>query len=195
VTAYTFVVFVHVVAAVVLVGGGILATPTVHRAIGRASTISDLRRWLTIGRPLGRINPLSSLVLLASGIYLASMGEWWGAEWVHVAVGLWLVNATLAIAAVKPAMAQLAIGTASAHSEEIPVDLDRLRSSPKLLVTSDVMLANDLGVLLLMVTKPSGYLVPLIVLVIAQIALFGLRALASTSPTRLPEPVSPYRDR
>jgi hypothetical protein len=168
-------VFVHVVSAVVLVGGGLLATPTIHGAIRRASTVADLRRWLVLGKPLGRINLVSSLTLLASGIYLSSVGEWWGAAWVQVAVALWLVNATLARAVMQPSMARLAQAAFAAEGEEISPELDGLRGSPRLAVTSEVMLANDVGVLFLMVAKPSGILIPLLVLAVAQVALFGFR--------------------
>ena len=174
-TTYNVIVFVHIVAAVVLVGGGLLATPRVHDAIRRATTLSELRRWLAIGRPLGRINPLSSLALLASGIYLASVGDWWRDAWVQVAVALWVINSILASVLVKPTMARLAQVAFAAEDSVVDRELDALRASPRLIVTSDVMLASDLGVLFLMVTKPSGYLMSVLVVIAAQVAMFALR--------------------
>ena len=179
-SSYEIVVFVHVVSAVVLVGGGILATPTVNAALLRAPTISDLRRWLSVGRPLGRINPISSLTLLASGIYLASVGEWWGASWVQIAVGLWLVNALLAITFLKPSMGEIAHLAFDAEGEEIVPALETARRSPRLTVTSNVMLASDLGVLFLMVVKPSRYLSSFLVVVIAQLVVFGSKVVRRT---------------
>ena len=175
VSRYNIVVFVHVMSAVVLIGGGLLATPVVHGGIRRAGTVSELRRWLSVGRPLDWIDPLSSIALLATGIYLASRGEWWGESWVRLAVALWVVNATLAGVAVKPSMSRLARLADIAESEQITPQMDTLKDSRNLTVITDLLLANDLGVLFLMVTKPSGYLVPVLVLVIAQLALLGSR--------------------
>ncbi len=187
---YDTVVFVHVLAAVVLIGGGLLATPTVNAAIRRAPTVTELRRWLSVGRPLGRINPMSSLTLLASGIFLASLGDWWGAAWVQVAVALWVLNTVLASAVVKPSIGRVAQLAFGAESDDIGPVLDEARRSPRVAVTEDVMLASDLGVLFLMVVKPSGYLSALLVVVIAQ-ALLGLRNLRHTVSARSTERASP----
>ena len=184
-STYSIVVFVHVVSAIVLVGGGLLATPAVNSGIERASTISELRRWLALGKPLDRINPASSMILLASGIYLASVGEWWGVAWVQLAGVLWAVNATLANVALRPSIARLARTAHGADGEDITPEVAKLKTSRKLALTTDVMLANDLGVLFLMVTKPSGYLAPLLVLVIAQLTLVGARQASHLRPGRL----------
>ena len=181
-SSYTLVVFIHVASAVVLVGGGLLVTPTVNEAIRRSSTISDLRRWLNIGRPLGLINPVSSIALLASGVYLASVGDWWTASWVQTAVVLWIVNAVLAGVVVKPSMrrvAQLAFGSVG---EWIGPQLDAARRSPRLAAASDVMLAADVGVLFLMVVKPSGYLTAMAAVLVALLAVFGFNAVRRPAP-------------
>jgi hypothetical protein len=173
----SLVVFVHVASAVVLVGSGLLATPAVNSAIRRSTTVSGLRRWLTVGRPLGRINPVSSVSLLASGVYLASVGQWWTAAWVQMAAALWIVNAILANALVKPSMSHVAQLAFSTTGDSISPELDAARRTPRLAATSDVMLASDLGVLFLMVVKPSGYLTALAVMVVAQLVLVGVKAL------------------
>jgi uncharacterized membrane protein len=172
---YELVVFVHVVSAIVLVGGGLLATPSVNGAIRSASSISEIRRWLTVGRPLDVLSPVSSLVLLGSGIYLASVGRWWEAGWVQVALGLWVVNAVLAGRLVKPVMGRLGGLVARSSGEEIDPAVEQLRSSPALAVFPLVLTGNDLGVLFLMVVKPPGHLNPLLVVLVAQLAVFGVR--------------------
>lgn len=180
---YDLVVFVHVLSAVVLVGGGLLATPAVDASIRRAETVSELRRWLTAGRPLGLISPISSIVLLASGIYLATTGDWWSAPWVQIAVVLWIVNAVVANLVVKPShqrMAQLAFSDV----EEIGDELDEVRNSHGPRAASDAMLATDLGILFLMVVKPSAYLPAILVLVVAYVGLVGWRAVWTSMPHR-----------
>lgn len=183
-STYDLVVFVHVLSAVVLVGGGLLATPAVDASIRRAETIAELRRWLIAGRPLGLISPISSIVLLASGIYLASTGNWWSSPWVQIAVVLWIVNAVVANVVVKPPhqrMAQLAF---SDGVEEIVPGLEEVRNSPGPRAASDAMLATDLGILFLMVVKPSAYLPAILVLVVAYVGLIGWRAVRTGIPHR-----------
>jgi uncharacterized membrane protein len=174
-SAYDLVVFVHVLAAVVLVGGGILATPAVDAAIRRATTVSELRRWLTAARPLGLINPISSIALLGSGIYLASLGDWWSAPWVQIAVVFWMVNAVLANVVVNPSHRRVAQLTSAAEGDEIGPELDEVRRSPRPRAASDLMLASDLGILFLMVMKPSGYPSAALVLIVAYVGLVGSR--------------------
>lgn len=188
---YDLIVFVHVLSAVVLVGGGILATPAIRLAIRRATTASELRRWLTAGRPLGLIDPISSIVLLGSGIYLASTGDWWSAAWVHVAVVLWAANAGVANVVVSPHHRRLAQLAFSDGGEEIGPELDAVRNSPGPRAASDVMLASDLGVLFLMVMKPSGYLPAVLVLVAAYVGLVGWRAVLTAVPDRGGQPATP----
>lgn len=170
---YDVVVFVHVLSAVTLLGGGILATPTIYAAIRRADTVADLRRWLAVGKPFGLINPLSSIALLASGVYLSSVSNRWGAAWVQVAVVLWLANTVLASAVLNPSMKALVQSAFASRNTSIGPDLARLQRSPRTAFTHQVMTANDVGVLFLMVTKPTAYLVALLVVAVAQLILLG----------------------
>lgn len=98
-----------------------------------------------------------------------------GGAWVQLAGVLWILNAMLANVTVRPSMGRLARMAQAAKGEDITPEMARLKASRKLALTADVMIANDLGVLFLMVTKPAGYLVPLLVLAIAQLTLVGVR--------------------
>jgi hypothetical protein len=175
---------------VTLIGAGLLATPTVNAAIRRSTTIDELRSWLAVGKPLGLINPLSSLTLLASGAYLSSVGDWWGAPWVQVAVLLWVANAAMALAVVKPTMKALA-DSAFGDGEMIGPELDRLRKSPRAARVDDVMIAGDVGVLFLMVVKPTTYLPAILAVAAAQLLMLGFRALTRKSAIAAREPAVP----
>jgi uncharacterized membrane protein len=195
---YDLIVFVHVLSAVTLIGAGLLATPTVNAAIRRSTTIDELRSWLAVGKPLGLINPLSSLTLLASGAYLSSVGDWWGAPWVQVAVLLWVANAAMALAVVKPTMKALADsafgdgdGDGDGDGEMIGPELDRLRKSPRAARVDDVMIAGDVGVLFLMVVKPTTYLPAILAVAAAQLLMLGFRALTRKSAIAAREPAVP----
>lgn len=188
---YDVIVFVHVLSAVTLVGGGLLATPAVSAGIRRARTVAELRRWLTLGRPLGRINPISSMTLLASGAYLSSVSNWWGAAWVQVAVVLWATNTLMAATIQNPSMKALAQGAFTSQDDWIGPDLERLQKAPRMALIHGVMLANDVGVLFLMVTKPTSYLVAVLAIVGAQLIMFGISARHRQPEVGQNEPIVP----
>lgn len=154
VTLYFLIVFVHVAAAVALLSGSVIASPAVRSAVRRARSTQEIRAYLSIGRPLLALEPISAMVVLASGIYLASVGHFWTLGWVQVAAGLWVVNAAVAGALVKPVLTRLAAEVATATDERPGKDLAELRRSPRWTVGGDLLMANDAAVLYLMTMRP-----------------------------------------
>lgn len=151
---YNLVLTTHIAAAVVLIGGSILVGPAVRRWIRKADRVSDIARWLVASKPLSVANPISAFALLGTGIYLAALGHWWRAGWVQVAIGFWIVNSVLGARLVEPSMKRIAELTFGSSTNMISLELDRARRSRWLDIWSDVMLANDIGILYLMTNKP-----------------------------------------
>jgi hypothetical protein len=56
-------------------------------------------------------------------------------------------------------------------------ELDRARRAPGMTLVPDVLLANDLAVLFLMVVKPGGFAVPIVVAVVAVAGAVAARKL------------------
>lgn len=177
---YSIVLSLHIAAATVLVGGSILVAPTVRRWIRDASTVSGIRHWLAATKPLAAADPISALVLLATGVYLASIGHWWRLGWVQIALVMWFVNSGIARKFVGPAMGRVAELASSAETEEIGADLETARNSRALTLARDVMLANDLGILFLMSSKP-GYLGSVVTMVVANALVVGFRTIQDRS--------------
>jgi uncharacterized membrane protein len=186
---YSVGLFVHIGAAIVLIGGSILATSAIRAAVLRATTLPELRGWLAAGRPLAIIDPVASFTLLGSGLYLTQAGGWWGAGWVHIAIVLWLANTAVAVVVVRPAMHELAICAMSAGDGPVGPALDRLRRTRRWSVGHHVLLANDVGVLYLMTNKP-GYLGS-IAAVVAVHGLLGLLPVAHRWVVRRHGPTLP----
>lgn len=172
---YDWLLFLHITAAAVLIGGSLVAAPLARAALQRAHTMSELRTWVSFYRTVTVSDPLSAVALLGTGIYLASAGSWWSAPWVVVAVVLWVVDGTMAGAVVKPVLDRLQAATDGAGTEPVSVDADRLRWSRRWTVGSDIVLANDVAVLFLMVVKP-GYVRSVSVILGAHAILHGARA-------------------
>lgn len=181
---YIIVVFVHIAAAVLLLGTSILGEPAVRAAARRATEPRDLSALLTVGRPMAVISPLAALALLASGVYMASVARMWTLGWVQVATVFWVVNCVVAIAVVKPAIGRVASEAAASSTGVIGPELDRLRWSIAWTRGVDLLAANDAAVLYLMTLKP-GLGGSLAVVILANIAVAGGRLVLGFYPPRV----------
>lgn len=151
---YSLVVFIHIVAATLLVGASLLAAPAIGAAIRRAGTTQEIRALLRLGRPLGTLNPLSAFIVLASGVFLAAATRFWMFAWVQVAVLFWLVNAVIAASLVKPPMQALADSVMAGPDGPVDARTDALRRSKRWSFGGDVLMANDVAMVFLMTVRP-----------------------------------------
>jgi hypothetical protein len=166
---YALLVFVHVAGAVGLLSGSVVASPGVRRAIRRAPSVQEVRAYLAIGRPLLVLEPVSAVVVLASGVYLTNAARVWAEGWVQVAVAAWVVNLVVAGALVKPALGRVASRAVAAGEGSVGRDLDAARWSPRWSFGGDVLMANDAAMLYLMAIKP-GLGGSLLIVVLANVA-------------------------
>jgi hypothetical protein len=171
---YLLIVFVHVAAAVALLSGSVVASPAVRAAVRRAGTTQELRAFLAVGRPLSVLNPVSALLVLGSGVYLASVARFWNLGWIQVAVAFWLVNSATAGVFVKPAITRVAAEAANAPVGPVGERLDQLRWSLRWSFGGDLLLANDVAMLFLMTMKPS-LAESLLAVVLANVVVLTLR--------------------
>jgi uncharacterized membrane protein len=152
VSFYALVLFIHVASAIVLIGSSLFA-PLARRLMQSASSRAELLTALDLGRRAGRFNPPSAMVLLASGLYLGSLG-WWTQGWFIVAVLAWIANAMLASLVIHRAAGALA-GEASKGGEALTGRVEALRYSRAWTIAARVMFANDVAMLYLMMMKPA----------------------------------------
>ncbi len=136
---------------------------------------------------------MAALGLLASGVYLTSIGRFWTLGWVQVATAFWVVNTALAAAVMRPALDRVTEAAAGAGGATIGADLDALRNSAPWSWSVDVMAANDAAMLYLMTLRP-GLAGSVAVVVLANLGvaggryLFGRLAPGSPRPARRPGP-------
>ena len=151
---YEVMVFVHVAAAVTLLSGSVVASPAVRGSVRRAGTTQEMRAYLAIGGPLLILEPTSALVVLASGIYLTSVANFWAQGWVQAAIAFWIVNAVVAGVVVKPVIGYVVAAAATATDGPFDRHLDTFRRSSRWSVGGDVLMANDIAMLYVMTMKP-----------------------------------------
>lgn len=167
---YSPVLFIHIAAAIVLLGSGITSL-FLRTSLKTAATVEELSSWLKFTMRATRANPIAALFLLGSGIYLGIDG-WWRTGWFAVAVAAWVINGSLAGAVVNRSHAALS-QRAAGRSGPVGDDLNELRLTSKWQIAEDVMFGNDIAILWVMIDKP-GLAGALLVLLLANALTLGI---------------------
>ena len=149
---YAAVLFVHVFAAITLVGSTLLS-PSIGSALRHATSVSEVRGIMSVVLRASKSKPLVALLLLGSGVYLGSAG-WWAQPWFYVGVAAWVTNAVLGGAVVHRVAEALAAAAAQAPDGPVGDEVDRLRRSASWNLATAVMIANDIAIVYVMFTKP-----------------------------------------
>ncbi len=182
---YSLVLFLHVVSAVALVGHSIGA-PLERAAIRQAATLGELKRWMVFAGRSARWNPLVALVLLASGVYLGTVG-WWTQPWFLVALGAWFASSFIAGFLVKRTAGLTMEAAMKAGEGSVPPHVDALRRSAAWTFGAQSLLANDLAMLYIMMNKP-GLVGSLAAVAVANIACLAPSFLARSAVARARHP-------
>jgi hypothetical protein len=177
VSLYAFVVFVHVLSAIALVGST-LFDPLFGAGVRRAETTEGLREWARVMLRTGLWAGRAAPVLLLSGLYLAFAGDWWGSGWLEVSLGLFALAGVGALGFLEPAAKRLVAAAEAAPDGPIGADLDTLRHDPRSHVVESYLLPGDLTIVFLMTTKPgfTGALVAVVVAAVVGTVLLRLPA-------------------
>jgi len=75
--------------------------------------------------------------------------------WFYLSIVGWVANAFLAGKVVKPWAGSLMSAAAAAGEGRVPPGIDAIRRSTNLAVAAQVMLANDIALLFIMMNKPT----------------------------------------
>lgn len=152
-TLYGFALFVHVVFAILLVGGSAYAHLTVA-LVPRARTVEGVRSHVAWMHAFVKASgPLAGVVLLA-GLYMTSSANLWGAGWPVVSLVLFAMGGAAAAGIIDPKVT--AIRTALDEVADGPVtdDVRALRSDRVLTMLSWTLAGADLAIVYLMTNKP-----------------------------------------
>ena len=177
---YPFIVFIHIAAAAILVGGSVLAGPLVRAAARRTRATQDLRAFLTLAHTLEAVDPIVAMVVLASGVYLTSVSNFWTFGWVQVSTAFWMASSFVAVGVVKPLLGRLAAEAKAAADAQVSERLNALRWSARWTYGGDFLAATDAAVLYLMTMKP-GLFCSLAVVAAAYILIFAVRLVVGRS--------------
>lgn len=152
-TAYGTALFIHIIAAIVLVGGSAWAHFTLHLA-KRADTVDGARAHTDNLAGFVRVSGPIALVTVVAGLYLTWAGDWWGAGWPSVSLGLFVIAGALAFSVEDPAVRAAVADLSELPSGPASSTATAALSSPRLTVGSWVMTGADLAIVVLMTNKP-----------------------------------------
>ena len=149
---YQIALFLHILGAVVLFATAGLEWVAQLR-LRRATTVAAAREWTTVSSRLGPIFGVSTLVLLAAGLYMVMTNWGWGIGWVDISLLMTLVLAVVGSA--FNGRRGRKIGQALATQDgPITDQLRRQIIDPALWTSVTVQAASVLGIIFLMVVKP-----------------------------------------
>ena len=149
-TLYSLVLFVHITAMLGLCAALSLEVLSLFH-LRRASTLTDISRWIEPVPRLPLVTGGSALVIFFSGVYLAIRMSAFEAAWPKVTVGALLLIAPLgALTGRRMRAIRRACADANAINSEL---LSRLQD-PFLKISLGIRIAIFLGIVLLMAAKP-----------------------------------------
>ena len=147
---YTVLLSIHIIAAVVWIGGGTALTILMSRLRGERDTKILARLFADVGALGQRVFLPASLVLLAAGFGLIAEGDWEWKLWIILGIAGWLTTAVNGALFMGPQSAKLGELLASGTAESQAVDA-RLR---RVLMFGSAELAIMMLVIVDMVVKP-----------------------------------------
>lgn len=186
---YHVVLFVHVVAAILLVGGSAFAHVVGHFA-RRATTVEGLRIPLALIHAIVKVSMPLAMVVLAAGLYLAFDGSWWGGGWPVVALVLFTAVGATAGRYLDPTVSKAKETLDAASDGPVPAEVTAVFRDRTFGLVTWGFAGADLAIVYLMTNKP-GYVGSVVTAVIclalaAGIALREGREEAVTPATATP---------
>lgn len=152
-TLYGTVLFIHVVAAIALVGGSTWAHVSIALA-RRTATVHALRGHLQYLHVLVKATgPLAAVTGLA-GLYLTFSAGLWGTGWPVVALVLFAMAGGTAGGIVDPSVARLKAAADDAPDGPVTGELQRTLADPRLTLATWLLAGADLAIVFLMTNKP-----------------------------------------
>jgi uncharacterized membrane protein len=186
-SGYSVVVFVHVLSAIVLVGSSLFG-PMLGMAIRRSASVGSLREWARYFQQVVKLTGPAAGLTLATGLYLGFAGDWWGGGWIEVSLVLFVLAGVGAVGVLDPTSKRIVEAAEAAPDGPLPTELDRQRHDRRTAIVESMMLATDVAILFLMITKP--VLVTSLAVVAVAWSLGGVLAMREARHDR-PSPAAP----
>lgn len=151
---YVVLLFVHILAAVVLVGGS-LVSPLLSRRMTGAPSVATLRAHAGVAAAISRVVGPSAAIVLAAGIGMWVMKWPLATGWIAVSLVLFTISGVLAGGVADPVLRRLVAAADAADDGPLTADLHALTHDPRLNGAHSLLLTMDIAIVALMTMKPA----------------------------------------
>lgn len=152
-TLYNLVLFAHIASTLALFMAIAVESICLLRMRG-ATTTGQLREWATLIKLTDRALPLSTVGILATGLYMALSGWGLGVAWVGLSLGVVIVMSVVGPRVNSRRLSGIAAAAEAEPPGPIPVELLRRIHDPILLASVQILTALGFGVVFLKAVKP-----------------------------------------
>jgi uncharacterized membrane protein len=178
---YTLALFAHLIGVLTLFIGTALQWLITLR-LRRAQTVTQVREWSSLVGGVGRLGPVSGVLVIGAGIYM--MVTTWSltTPWIMVSLGAMALMMVfgMVISARQLRAIRRAATTSEAPTDSISPELRRQTHNPVLWVSTQLAASTALGIVFMMTIKPN--LGGSIWTLVAALALGTIVGIASAKP-------------
>ena len=137
-----------------------------------AKTATLVREWSRVMSIVEKMFPISGVLILGAGLYMAFTTWGWSQAWIDTSLGVFLLASVLAPTVTSPRFKAIRKASESAQEGMLSGELWQLTHDSVLLTTIFIMDFLTVGVVCLMTIKPGWIVAPAIILVAFVAALF-----------------------
>lgn len=186
---YSIALFAHIVGVLALFITQALQWLTTLR-LRRAQTLAQARERLGFASGINRLMPMTLVLIIGAGVYMAAIGQLFTAPWLDVSFVAIVIMMALGMGVVGRRMGVVRRAIAGATSEgALPAALQARIADPALWVGAQAPVALALSIVYLMTTKPD-LLVSIVAVIVALALGAGIGAMTRRS-RRMPSAVAP----
>ena len=182
---YSIALFAHIVGVLVLFIT-LAAQWFITLRLRTAGSINQVREWIGLAKPLGKLAPISGVLILGAGIYMTTVLWTILTTWIDVTLAAMVLMMLISMGMVSRKFAAIVREVNQVYAEVPPDDLPttlRVRlDDPALWISSQMVLAVALSIVFMMTVKPN--LAVSIISVVVALALGALAGALTAHPHR-----------
>ncbi len=119
-----------------------------------AKTTELVREWTRIMGIADKLFPISGVLILGAGLYMAFTAWGWSQAWIDVSLGVFVLTSVLSPTVTSPRFKAIHRASETAPEGPVSAELAQLTHDPVLLTTIFIMDFLTVAVVCLMTTKP-----------------------------------------
>jgi hypothetical protein len=185
---YTLALFAHIVGVLTLFVSLAVQWLSTLR-VRHAGSIAQVREWSGLAGGLGRLAPISGVLILGAGIYMTVISWSVLTTWVDVSIGAMVIMMILGMGVVGRRLKAIQRAASEALTNEIDATLQTSVEDPALWVSMQMAVAVALSIVFMMTTKPS--LTISVISVLVSLALGGVVGAMTLRSPGMEQRVSP----